>query len=443
MAANNQTILLFDSFICLLNKHNIKYWLLAGTLLGSVRNEKMIEWDDDIDIGLDVEDYWKVRELLDHQNYFAYHAIWRREICVTKPGCPRNVFHVDMFFIENTDNASYIYSYKINSFTNIWDIEQRQIFPKNIFKETKDWVYETIPIRIPVKFEEILSLHYGDWKTPQQNWTANDIPNWDKDYREIAIVIPTFLRFNKLKLLLESILKIYPDSWYRLYIADQGIYSLENDNFYDNLREKGHKISYIPFNCGLAFARNYLVKQTVEPFILILDDDFEITEETKIQNFVNILLKNKEIGIVGGTLIGHQNYNYDLFLKNEILYYVVPNKKNFQEAVTSYVQNPPIKFYYQDIVLNFSMFRREVFKDILWNPELKMAEHTDFYLRLKTLSKWSVAFTDSVQANHQSHKDEIKEYLLFRKNINSKIGQDKCFETWKIDPSKVIYLKEK
>jgi len=35
-----------------LDKHGIKYWLDMGTLLGAVRNGKIIPWDHDIDLGL-------------------------------------------------------------------------------------------------------------------------------------------------------------------------------------------------------------------------------------------------------------------------------------------------------------------------------------------------------------------------------------------------------
>lgn len=63
-------ILLYIKEVC--EKHHIKYFIAFGTLIGAVRHQGFIPWDDDIDVVLLREDYERLAEVMKHEQHEYY-----------------------------------------------------------------------------------------------------------------------------------------------------------------------------------------------------------------------------------------------------------------------------------------------------------------------------------------------------------------------------------
>lgn len=57
----------YDVFSEICTKHNLRHYVIGGTLLGAVRHKGFIPWDDDFDLAMPRQDYERLKELLDSE----------------------------------------------------------------------------------------------------------------------------------------------------------------------------------------------------------------------------------------------------------------------------------------------------------------------------------------------------------------------------------------
>lgn len=62
---------ILDTVVSFCNQHNLRYFLAFGTLLGAIRHQGFIPWDDDIDIIMPRPDYQKLLELWQDKEHFV------------------------------------------------------------------------------------------------------------------------------------------------------------------------------------------------------------------------------------------------------------------------------------------------------------------------------------------------------------------------------------
>ncbi len=216
---------------------------------------------------------------------------------------------------------------------------------------------------------------------------------------KVDFCITTFKRPQAVAQLLRSIAPRYPDA--AIYVADQG--EVLDGEFYgglcSELSDAGlvtpPDVRLLPFDCGLSAARNHLVTTTPREYKLILDDDFSFTDETQIEGFVALLEAHPEAGIVGGNVkLEGEPQLFDFRIDRE-------DRTTFRRVVddSPYSVQDGVRYRETDCVVNFALMRRELFDHVLWDPELKVGEHGDFFFRVLD-APYSVLHTPDVVVDH-------------------------------------------
>ena len=181
-----------------LDKHEIKYYLDFGTLIGAMREEALIPWDDDIDISLLNEDeYFKMplvlKEIKEQYGYRTYlhtfesafikhqkkhpEAITPKIDFTTKDSYQiakvrdnkfwifgRGYVCIDIFFKYNKNNQLHWFAFG----------ETNKISNEPLQKGFTQIEFYGISCTIPKAYDTYLTSIYGEWQTPNESWVEDD-----------------------------------------------------------------------------------------------------------------------------------------------------------------------------------------------------------------------------------------------------------------------------
>ncbi|XP_067383729.1 beta-1,4 N-acetylgalactosaminyltransferase 1a isoform X2 [Channa argus] len=186
----------------------------------------------------------------------------------------------------------------------------------------------------------------------------------------VTIVTKTFLRYDKLKDLIESIRQYYPTI--SIVIAD--------DNEHPEPVTGPHIEHYImPFKKGWFAGRNLAVSQVTTKYVLWVDDDFIFTANTKLEKMVDILEKTT-LDLVGGAVKEVTGYT-------ATYRHTISVEEGGEEGDCLHIRNG----YHHvidgfpncvvaDAVINFFMGRTDKVQQVGFNPSLARAAHLEFFI---------------------------------------------------------------
>ncbi len=170
-----------------MERHDILVTPALGTLLGIIRENNFIEWDEDIDLFVLEEDKDKLLSSFRDLGREGFELV-RVDRCGLLYSVMREGEYIDFYIMEKL-------SPEVRGSGDIFMLERH-------LTDLVDWDFRGLTIKVPAQYEEFLSLRYGDWRKPVKYADFSMSPlqiGWAKFKNVLKGIIPCRIKRPLLK----------------------------------------------------------------------------------------------------------------------------------------------------------------------------------------------------------------------------------------------------
>jgi len=247
---------------------------------------------------------------------------------------------------------------------------------------------------------------------------------------DVAVGVTVFKRIDRLSKLLKS---VDPEFASIVYVADDGESTEKKEEVYERSYPFDLEVFDLPFDAGLGAGRDRIVRELDEEFLLLMDSDMQMPENTTV--LFDQLQADQTLGGVCGLFVEKERIFtsgcIDIYEENGVCSLELRDRKE----VDLVANHPLFKF---DMIANASLFRRECLEDYSWDPEYVIGrEHVDFYMGHKRQTNWKFGLCPSVLFPH--NPGGSNEFLKHRWNDEKYDAATEYFlQKWDLDEYKPI-----
>ncbi|KAL0992414.1 hypothetical protein UPYG_G00093010 [Umbra pygmaea] len=216
---------------------------------------------------------------------------------------------------------------------------------------------------------------------------------------KVTIATKTFLRYPELQTLISSTRNYYKDM--KIIIADDNL---------EPQKVNGSNIEqyFMPPAQGWFAGRNLAISQVTTKYFLWVDDDYQFTDETKIERLLEVMESTPELDVVGGSVEGHGQFIFSLVYKEGD---DEGGCLSRQHGVNFHSVPGFSSCYFTSGVVNFFLGRTDSVRSVGFDPWLKRVAHSEFFM--DGLGRLLVASCSDVNIGHQPRRANAK-YSSFR-----------------------------